>query len=151
MLGSSSRLICRFTNNSKDTSGTKSAGRGPCRKKKITDTRRLDNSPAIPPNERTWLEFGSKEEKSGEAHSSIADGGEDIKLSQSSQGVNGLQSTPKGLMEYVTDPSTPAAGEEMKDAFSCDTNTVLCVNNVDRTTIKCSELKRSIFSLYIFT
>lgn len=30
-LGSSRRLICRFTSSSKDTSGTKSAGRGPCR------------------------------------------------------------------------------------------------------------------------
>lgn len=117
-LGSSSRLICRFTNNSKDTSGTKSAGRGPCR---ANHTHQLYYLPAILSNERTWQEFELNKlhkQKSGEAHRSVADGSEDIKLSQSSQRVDGLQSAAKGLVEYVTDPSAATAVEEKVSAVT---------------------------------
>lgn len=51
--------------------------------------------------------------QSGEAYRSIANGCEDIKLCKSSEGVDGLQSAAKGLMEYVTDSSTPTAVEEI--------------------------------------
>lgn len=56
--------------------------------------------------------------KSGQAHRSIADGSENVKLSQSPEGVDALQSAAKGLMEYVTDPSTPTAAEEIGSAVT---------------------------------
>jgi hypothetical protein len=40
---------------------------------------------------------------------SIADCSEDVELRQAPQGVNRLKSAAKGLMEYVADPSPPAA------------------------------------------
>ncbi len=80
--------------------------------------------PALPSNERISAEFKFNklhDYKSGGAHRSIADGSEDIELSQSSQGVYGLQSAAEGLMEYVTDPSAPAAVEEMGSAVTSTT------------------------------
>lgn len=114
-LGSSSLLICRFTNNSKETSGTKSAGRGPCRAhhKHIKTQILLFTCYAAKWENLTWIWIKQITQiESGEAHRSIADGSEDIKLGQSSQGVDGLQSAAEGLMEYVTDPSAPASVEE---------------------------------------
>lgn len=46
-------------------------------------------------------------------HRGVTDGSEDIKLRQPPQGVDGLQSAAKGLMEYVTDSGAPTAAEEM--------------------------------------
>lgn len=77
--------------------------------------------PALPSNERISAEFKFNklhDYESGGAHRCIADCSEDIELSQSSQGVYGLQSAAEGLMEYVTDPSTPAAVEEMGSAVT---------------------------------
>lgn len=58
-LGSSRRLICRFTNSSKDTSGTKSAGRGPCKQNDI-NTLQHNYWPAVPLSKTTWVEFRLK-------------------------------------------------------------------------------------------
>lgn len=153
-LGSSSRLICRFTNNSKETSGTKSAGRGPCRANHThIETHQQYYLPALPPSERTWLEFrlNKLNEWKAEAHRSIADSSEDIKLSQSSQGVDGLQSAAKGLMEYVTDPCTPTAAEEMASAVTPTWFLNVCVSKVNHTKIECSQPKKvNICSLHIY-
>ena len=77
----------------------------------------------------------------GEAYRSIADGGEDIELSQSPEGVDGLQSAAKGLMEYVTDASTPTAAEEMGSA---ETPT-LFLSNVNYTKSYAVNQRGSIF------
>lgn len=52
------------------------------------------------------------------SHRGVTDGSEDIKLRQAPQGVDGLQSAAKGLMEYVTDSSAPTAAEEMGSAVT---------------------------------
>lgn len=51
-------------------------------------------------------------------HRGVTDGSEDIKLRQSPQGVDGLQSAAKGLMEYVTDSGAPTAAEKMGSAMT---------------------------------
>lgn len=71
----------------------------------------------------TWIQLCLKGEKQNdwrtirwaeeEAHRSVADGGEDVQVSQASQRVDRLQSAAKGFVEYVADPSTSTAAEEM--------------------------------------
>lgn len=58
------------------------------------------------------------------AHRSVADGSEDIQTSQSSQGVDGLQSAAKRLMEYVTDSSSSTTAGERGSAVT----PMLCVS-----------------------
>lgn len=50
----------------------------------------------------------------GGAYRGVADGSEDIELSQAPQGVDGLQSSTEGLMEDVADASPPTAVENKK-------------------------------------
>lgn len=76
------------------------------------------------------------------AHRSIADSSEDIKLGQSTQGVDGLQSAAKGLMEYVTDPRTSTAAEEMASAVTPTWFLNMCVSKVNHTNIECSQPKK---------
>lgn len=45
----------------------------------------------------------------GRSHRGVADGGEDVELGQSAQGVDALQRAAKGLVEYVADARPPAA------------------------------------------
>lgn len=92
-------------------------------------------------------------QRKGKAYRGIADGSEDIEISQPSQGVDRLQSPAKGLMEYVTDPSTSAAVEEMGSAVTRMVFlSAMCVSNVNSAKIKRSQPKKvNICLMHIYT
>lgn len=78
-----------------------------------------------------------------EAHRSVADGSEDVEVSQASQRVDRLQSAAKGFVEYVADPSTSAAAEEESLAGHHCCFSILRVTGVNCAQIKYRQKKKN--------
>lgn len=113
-LGSSRHLICRFTKSSKETSGTKSAGRGPCIQNEII-TLQHNYLPAVPLSKTTWVEFRLKNVQQIEFQTLPWHCGWQwgYQIQSVLLGGQWLQRAAKSLMENVTDPSTPTAARKM--------------------------------------